>query len=117
MAEEDKKKYGMGPGQSMAMAGNTGLASFTQKDIEKVQQAKREYNEFTGRDKNENATYTEKFQMHLELTAQEVVVEPTLLTIFMEMDLLEHLPQPNLLLAKFLVETVILEELLMDMTQ
>jgi len=59
MAEEDKKKYGMGPGQSMAMAGNTGLASFTRKDIEKVQQAKRDFNEFSGRDKDQGASFTD----------------------------------------------------------
>ena len=59
MAEEDKKKYGMGPGQSMAMAGNTGLASFTQKDIEKVQQAKRDFNQFSGRDKDQGASFTD----------------------------------------------------------
>ena len=59
MAEEDKKKYSMGPGQSMAMAGNTGLASFTQKDIEKVQQAKRDFNQFSGRDKDQGASFTD----------------------------------------------------------
>jgi len=52
-------KYGMGPGQSRAMAGNTGLASFTEKDINRVQQAKRDYNQFTGADRNRNASYTD----------------------------------------------------------
>ena len=62
MAEEtkkQKKQYGMGPGQSMAMAGNTGLASFKEKDINRVQQAKRDYNQFTGADRNQNASYTD----------------------------------------------------------
>ena len=52
-------RYGMGPGQSRAMAGNTGLASFTEKDINRVQQAKRDYNQFTGADRNRNASYTD----------------------------------------------------------
>ena len=62
MAKKDnkqKKQYGMGPGQSMAMAGNTGLASFKEKDINRVQQEKRAYNEFSGRDRNERASYTD----------------------------------------------------------
>jgi len=62
MAEEtkkQKKQYGMGPGQSMAMAGNTGLASFKEKDINRVQQEKRAYNDFSGRDRNQNASYTD----------------------------------------------------------
>ena len=54
---EDKKIYGMGPGQSMAMAGNTGLASFTENDINKVQQAKKDYNKFTGNN-NQNTSFT-----------------------------------------------------------
>ena len=49
----------MGPAESMARAGNTGLASFTKEDINRVRKAKRDYNEFTGRDINENATYTD----------------------------------------------------------
>ena len=62
MAEEtkkQKKQYGMGPGQSMAMAGNTGLASFKEKDINRVQQEKRAYNDFSGRDRNERASFTD----------------------------------------------------------
>ena len=55
--KKDKKIYGMGPGQSMAMAGNTGLASFTEKDINKVQQAKKDYNKFTGNN-NQNTSFT-----------------------------------------------------------
>tara|TARA_R100000951_G_scaffold19300_1_gene16124 strand:- start:2559 stop:3380 length:822 start_codon:yes stop_codon:yes gene_type:complete len=52
-------RYGMGPGQSRAMAGNTGLASFTEKDINRVQQAKRDFNEFSGRNRDERASYTD----------------------------------------------------------
>jgi hypothetical protein len=59
MAKKQTKQYGMGPGQSMAMAGNTGLASFTEKDINKVQQEKRAYNDFSGRDRNQNASFTD----------------------------------------------------------
>jgi len=35
----------MGPGQSMAMAGNTGLATFSENQINKVQDAIRHFNE------------------------------------------------------------------------
>ena len=70
MAKKQKKQYGMGPGQSMAMAGNTGLASFTQKDIEKVQQEKRAYNDFSGRDRNERASYTDIGQEIDELASK-----------------------------------------------
>ena len=44
------KGGGMGPMQSMAMAGNTGLASFSKADINKVQQAKQQFQKATGRD-------------------------------------------------------------------
>ena len=49
-ARGGSKGGGMGPGQSMAMAGNTGLASFSEADINKVQQAKRQFEKATGRD-------------------------------------------------------------------
>ena len=49
-ASGGSKGGGMGPGQSMAMAGNTGLASFSEADINKVQQAKRQFEKATGRD-------------------------------------------------------------------
>ena len=73
MAKKDKKQkkqYGMGPGQSMAMAGNTGLASFKEKDINRVQQEKRAYNEFSGRDRNERASYTDIGQEIDELASK-----------------------------------------------
>ena len=73
MAKKDKKQkkqYGMGPGQSMAMAGNTGLASFKEKDINRVQQEKRAYNEFSGRDRNERASYTDIGQEINELASK-----------------------------------------------
>ena len=73
MAKKDKKQkkqYGMGPGQSMAMAGNTGLASFKEKDINRVQQEKRAYNDFSGRDRNERASYTDIGQEIGELASK-----------------------------------------------
>ena len=73
MAKKDKKQkkqYGMGPGQSMAMAGNTGLASFKEKDINRVQQEKRAYNDFSGRDRNERASYTDIGQEIDELASK-----------------------------------------------
>jgi hypothetical protein len=42
------KGGGMGPGQSMAMAGNTGLASITEADANKLQKAIRNVNQATG---------------------------------------------------------------------
>jgi len=42
------KGGGMGPGQSMAMAGNTGLASITEKDANKLQKAIQKVNQATG---------------------------------------------------------------------
>jgi len=70
MAKKQKKQYGMGPAQSMAMAGNTGLASFTEKDINRVQQEKRAYNDFSGRDRNERASYTDIGQEIDELASK-----------------------------------------------
>ena len=42
------KGGGMGPGQSLAMAGNTGLASITEKDANKIQKAIQKVNQATG---------------------------------------------------------------------
>ena len=47
--EQGKKgNFGMGPGQSMAMAGNTGLAGVEQKQAEQIQNAIRNVNRATG---------------------------------------------------------------------
>ena len=73
MAKKDKKQkkqYGMGPGQSMAMAGNTGLASFKEKDINRVQQEKRAYNDFSGRDRDQGASFTDIGQEIDELASK-----------------------------------------------
>ena len=47
-----KQKLGMGPGQSRAMAGNTGLASITATDANKLQKAIRNINRATGGDQD-----------------------------------------------------------------
>ena len=70
MAKKQKKQYGMGPGQSMAMAGNTGLASFKEKDINRVQQEKRAYNDFSGRDRDQGASFTDIGQEIDELASK-----------------------------------------------
>ena len=48
--KKKQKKLGMGPGQSRAMAGNTGLASITTTDANKLQKAIRNINRATGGD-------------------------------------------------------------------